>query len=590
MKASELKRRYLDFFIKKDHRLLPNVSLIPENDPSALFVNSGMHPLVPYLLGEPHPQGKRLVSNQRCLRTQDIESIGDSCHLTFFEMLGNWSLGDYWKKEVLEYSWEFLTKGLNLDPKKIFVSCFTGGKDAPRDEQTAKIWQSLGVSSSKIYFLGKKDNWWSVGETGPCGPDTEMFYDTGKKPCGASCQPGDNCGKYVEIWNDVFMEFNRLPNGKLEKLKQRNIDTGMGVERTTAILQGKKDVYQTELFSSLINQIEQISGKKYDHQNKRAMRVIADHLRAATFIIADGIEPSNVERGYVLRRLIRRAAVKMHQLGMGLTSVRDLGDICNGVVKVYEDYDNKYFKEEIKVRNLISKIISQEMNKFARSLDKGLKEFEKADDNQLNALLAFNLFQTYGFPLEVSEELFKKRRKTIDRNEFEKIYRKHQKLSCTTAKRIFKGGLAETSEKAVKYHTATHLLHQALREVLGSHIRQVGSNITSKRLRFDFAHSEKLTEKEIKKIEDLVNKKIKADLPVKMRAMSLDEARKKGALAFFDKRYGGKVKVYFIGDFSKEVCGGPHVTSLKKIGGVKIVREKSIGAGQRRIYAQLIEK
>ncbi len=584
MTASQLKKKYLDFFVKKGHKLLPNVSLIPEDDPSALFINSGMHPLVPYLLGETHPLGKKLVSNQRCLRTQDIKSVGDSCHLTFFEMLGNWSLGDYWKKEAIEWSWEFLIKELNLDKEKIFVSCFAGDKDAPRDEETAKIWESLGISKSKIYFLGKKDNWWSVGETGPCGPDTEMFYDTGQKPCGSKCQPGDNCGKYVEIWNDVFMEFNRLPNGKLEKLKQRNIDTGMGVERTTAVLQGKEDIYQTELFSGLINKIEEISGKKYE-SNQKTMRIIADHLKAAIFVAQDGVGPGNKERSYVMRRLIRRATVKMKQLDIVPSKI--IPTVCQEVIKTYE---SEYFNKESAYS--IDIVIRTEIDAFLQTMHRGVKLLQAKTN--VDGKLAFDLYQTYGFPFEVTLELLSQWGKLVNKKrieeEFNSELKKHQKLSQTSLKKKFAGGLADHSQQVTKLHTATHLLHQALREVLGSHVKQVGSNITPERLRFDFTHSEKLSKKEIKKVEDLINKKIKANLKVKMEVMSLEDAKKKGALAFFNQRYKDKVKVYSIGDFSKEVCGGPHVNSLSEIGGVKIIKEKSIGAGRRRIYAQLSQK
>jgi len=635
MTAPQLKKKYLDFFVKKGHKLLLNVSLIPEDDPSALFINSGMHPLVPYLLGEVHPLGKKLVSNQRCLRTQDIESVGDSCHLTFFEMLGNWSLGDYWKKEAMEWSWEFLTKELNLDPKRISVTCFAGDKDAPQDEETAKIWESLGIPKSKIFFLGRKDNWWSVGEKGPCGPDTEMFYDTGQKPCSSQCQPGDNCGKYVEIWNDVFMEFNRLPNGNLEKLKQRNIDTGMGVERTIAILQGKDDVYQTELFSGLIDQIEKESERNYEGEDKRAMRIIADHLRAATFIIADGIEPSNKEQGYVLRRLIRRAIRYGKLINLSQDFISKLTEV------VLKDFDADYpqLKDN---KERILKVLDDEREKFEKVIEDGLKKSEKIfskktpiepkkysqlmqledkkdffkqfyksfkrQDGKVNKFdtlpltkqeiakatisgkEAFDLYQTFGFPLEMIIELAQEKRLLIDPELCEEELRKHQKLSRANLKKKFAGGLADHSQEVTKLHTVTHLLHQALREVLGSHVKQVGSNITPERLRFDFTHPEKLSEKEIREVEDLINEKIKANLKVKMEVMSLDDAKRKGALAFFDQRYKDKVKVYSIGDFSKEVCGGPHVNSLSGIGGVKIVKEKSIGAGRRRIYAQLSQK
>ena len=595
MKASDLKKKYLDFFVKKGHQILSNVSLIPENDPSALFINSGMHPLIPYLLGETHPLGKRLVSKQRCLRTQDIEKIGNSSHLTFFEMLGNWSLGGYWKKEAIEWSWEFLTKELNLDHKRISVSCFAGDKDSPKDEESAKIWKSLGIPSERIYFLGKEENWWSVGETGPCGPDTEMFYDTGQKACGPDCRPGDNCGKYFEIWNDVFMEFNRLPNGKLEKLKQKNIDTGMGVERTAAMLQGKDDIYQTELFSGLINQIEEISKKKYEDNNQKAMRIIADHLRAATFAIADGVIPSNTETGYVVRRLIRRTIRYGRQLDINQLFTFKIAE------KVILSYQKEYshLKEN---QDLVLDQLQFEEEKFQKALQKGLKEFEKIINSDLidktkkiPGKSVFFLYETYGFPWELTAELAKEKGLLVAREEFFKFQKEHQEKSRVSSNKKFAGGLADHSQEVTKLHTATHLLHQALRQILGEQVRQVGSNITPERLRFDFTYSEKLTPGQIKEVEDLINEQITQDLVVKMEMMSLEKAKKQGALAFFTDKYGEKVKVYSIGDpstcsgqvFSQEVCGGPHVNSLGEIGRVKIMKEEAVGAGRRRIYARI---
>jgi alanyl-tRNA synthetase len=582
MKATDLKKKYFTFFVKKNHKILPNVSLVPENDPTALFINSGMHPLVPYLLGEPHPLGKRLVSNQRCLRTQDMEKIGNSSHLTFFEMLGNWSLGDYWKKEAIEWSWEFLNKELNLDPQRISISCFAGDKDSPKDEESAKIWESLGVPSSRIYFLGKEDNWWSVGETGPCGPDTEMFYEIGDQ--------------HFEIWNDVFMEFNRLPDGKLEKLKQRNIDTGMGVERTVAMLQGKEDIYQTELFSGLINQIEEIAREKYGEENQRAMRIIADHLRAATFAIADGVMPSNIEAGYVVRRLVRRAIRYGKQIGINrLFTFR--------VAKEVIDFYGKEYPSLQKNKELIFNQLQNEEEKFLRTLERGLKEFEKTisgligKTKKIDGKIIFHLYETYGFPIELIEELAGEKGLGVDKDGFEKAQEKHQEKSKVSLTKKFAGGLADHSQEVTKLHTATHLLHQALRQILGENVRQVGSNITPQRLRFDFTYPEKLTAEQIKQIEDLINEQIKKDLAVKMEMMSLEEAKKQGALAFFADKYGDQVKVYSIGPstgsgqvFSKEVCGGPHVNSLKKIGSVKIIKEETVGAGRRRIYAQIVEK
>jgi len=581
MTAKELKQKYLAFFVKKGHKKLPNVSLVPENDPTALFINSGMHPLVPYLLGEPHPLGKRLVSNQRCLRTQDIDEVGNMMHLTFFEMLGNWSLGDYWKKEAIEWSWEFLTKELGLEPKRIFVTCFAGDKDAPKDEEAAKIWQKIGIPKERIYFLGKKDNWWAVGDSGPCGPDTEMFYDTGKKKCGPKCRPGDNCGKYFEMWNDVFMEFNRLPTGKLEKLKQQNIDTGMGVERTAAMLQGKDDVYQTELFTSIIQTIEKISKKKYQGKNKKPMRIIADHLRAATFAIGDGVMPSNVEAGYIVRRLIRRAVFKMRQFPVDGSRLEASKKICQKIIKTYSSAYS-YLKKSPDIEIALI----EEVDKFEATLSRGIRFLGKYP--KLDGKIAFDVLQTYGIPFEVTQEIAAQKGQRIKKEDFEKEFKKHQEVSRAGMETKFAGGLADHSAVVTKLHTTTHLLHQALRDVLGDHIHQVGSNITPERLRFDFTYPEKLTEEQMKKVEEIINEKIKANLPVKIKTMTLAEARKKGALAFFGERYSDKVKVYVIGDYSQEVCGGPHVKSTKEIGSVKIIKEKAVGAGRRRIYAQLV--
>lgn len=585
MKADELREKFLSFFEKKGHKRLPSVSLIPEDDPSALFINSGMHPLVPYLLGQPHPEGKRLTSVQKCLRTNDIDKVGDSFHHTFFEMLGNWSLGDYFKKKAIEFSYEFLTRELKLAPNRLSVTVFKGDEEAPRDEETASLWQSVGIPKERIFYRGKEENWWQVGPVGPCGPDTEVFYDIDpkRKKCSPSCQPGCNCGKYFEIWNDVFMVFNRRKDGSLEKLPQKNVDTGLGLERTLAVLNGLDDDYQTELFRPIIKTIEEFSQKLYQGENRKAMRIIADHLKAATFIIADGIEPSNKDRGYVLRRLLRRAAVKMYQLRGGLTPVPAFEAICQRIIKIYE---GEYFKED-ESRQLVGRIIDQEMDRFAQALDKGLKKFEKASDEELNTLFAFDLFQTYGFPLEITEELFKQKGKSINKREFENIYKKHQELSRKAFQRLFKGGLANHSEEVIKLHTATHLLHGALRKILGNHVQQVGSNITPKRLRFDFTHPKPLTKEEIKKVEDLVNKNIKKNLKVEYETMTLDEAKKVGALAFFGQRYPEKVKVYSIGKFSKEVCAGPHVGFTGKLGRFMIKKEESSGASKRRIYAVL---
>jgi len=577
MTVGQLKEKYLKFFEERGHQKLANVSLVPENDPTALFINSGMHPLVPYLLGEPHPLGKKLVSLQRCLRTQDIEEVGDFTHLTFFEMLGNWSLGDYWKKEAIAWSYEFLTSQLGLDPKRLSVTCFAGDQDAPKDEETAKIWRSLGLPKERIHFLGKKDNWWAVGDAGPCGPDTEMFYDTGKKKCGPKCQPGCSCGKYFEVWNNVFMQFNKSKNGKLEKLKKPNIDTGMGVERMMTILEGKDDVYQISVLVNLIEQIEKIAGQKYQGKNQKPMRIIADHLRAAVFALADGVLFSNVGQGYVLRRLVRRT-IRYSRFFEAEKSF-----LAKTVPIIVDQYSRDY--PHLKRNQAqITRELKLEEERFKKTLKRGLKEIEKY--KSLNGKIAFYLYETHGFPLELTEEIARERDQKLNKQVFEKEFKKHQKLSRKGVAKKFTGGLADHSGVVKKLHTATHLLHQALRDVLGDHVCQSGSNITPERARFDFTHPEKLSDQEIEKVAKLVNQKIEDNLPVKMKIMSLEEAKKKGALAFFGEKYGEKVKVYSVGGYSKEICGGPHISFTGEIGHVKITKEESVGAGRRRIYLQ----
>jgi len=608
MIARELKDKYFAFFEKKGHKKLPNVSLVPKNDTTALFISAGMHPLVPYFLGEVHPQGKRLVSLQRCLRTTDIDKVGNPTHSSFFEMLGNWSLGDssssdgvgqggYWKKEAISWSFEFLTTQLRIDPRKLYVTCFAGDEDAPRDKESAEIWRQLGIPSSRIFFLGKNDNWWGpVGKTGPCGPDTEMFIDTGKKACSLRCKPGCSCGKYIEVWNDVFMEYERKvkkqKNGKkeyeLSKLKQKSVDTGMGVERVTAILQGKDDIYQTELFWPIIKKIGKLSGKNYKGRVKKPIRIIADHVKAATFLIIDGVLPSNKKQGYVLRRLLRRAAVKMFTLSKDLALEFALEEVAKSVLHL-KAYDS-YFVPK-KDEKLVSSIVGEEIARFSKTLEKGLKFASRI--KHFDGKAAFDLYQTYGFPFEITQELAFQADQEIKKEEFDKEFKKHQKISRADEARKFSGGLADYSEETTKLHTATHLLHQALREVLSDKVIQRGSNITPKRLRFDFSWSEKLSSEQIDKIEKLVNKKINQNLPVKMEVMSLSEAKKKGALALFGQKYGSQVKTYRIGNrlnpFSFEVCGGPHVDFTGSLGKFKIIKEESAGAGVRRIYACLVE-
>ena len=584
MVAEQLKKEYIDFFVKRGHKKLPNVSLVPENDPTTLFISAGMQPLVPYLLGAPHPLGKRLVSVQRCLRTGDIAEVGNVFHNTFFEMLGNWSLGDYWKRESLAWSYEFLTKILGLDPKRFHVTVFKGDRNAPRDSESEKIWLSLGIPKERIYPLPKEDNWWEAGETGPGGPDSEIFYDIGKPACGSGCRPGDGCGRFFEMWNNVFMEYNRKSDGSYEKLEQKNVDTGMGVERTTAVLENRDDIYQTGLFTDLIHEIEEISGEKYQGEHKKPMRIIADHLRAATFVIAEGIAPSNVDRGYVLRRLIRRAIRHARLLGIKEDFTPRIAQIVVG------DY-GKIYPALVRNQAKIFYELNQEEEKFGKTLKKGLKKFEKTisqlKENTLPGEEVFHLYDTFGFPFELTCELAKERGLKVDEAGFKKALAAHQEKSRAGAAKKFVGGLAERGVETTKLHTATHLLHQALRDVLGSHVRQAGSNITPQRLRFDFNHPKKLTEKEVKDIEKIVNQKIAADLPVKFGIMSLEEARKQGALAFFGEKYPEKIKVYFIGSYSKEVCGGPHVSSTGELGRVKIIKSESIGSGIQRIYAVL---
>jgi alanyl-tRNA synthetase len=591
MTANELRQKYFDFFISKGHKLIPSASLIPENDPTALFTSAGMHPLVPYLLGEPHPLGKRLVSAQKCLRTDDIDEVGNNVHHTFFQMLGNWSLGDYFKREMIPWSFEFLTdeKWLGIPKEKLAVSVFAGDDDAPFDQESYDLWIGLGIPEKRIAKLPKKNNWWGpVGLTGPCGPDSEMFYWSGVGEAPAIFDPEDK--NWVEIWNDVFMEYNKKDDETYEPLKQKNVDTGMGLERTLAVLNGFDDNYKTDLFWPIIEEIQEYTGKNYE-ENKKEFRIIADHLRAATFLIVDGVEPSNKAQGYVSRRLLRRSAVKMYQLNGGLTPIPGFQGIAAEILRIY---DGIYF-DQAKTRDLVFKVIDEEMEKFAISLDNGLKELEKLKDDQLNTLNAFNLYQTHGFPFEVAKELIEKRGGKVDNLEFDDIYKKHQELSRTASAGMFKGGLSEQSEITTKYHTATHLLNAALKQVLGDHVSQKGSNITSERLRFDFPNPEKLSEEQVKKVEDLVNEKIKENLPVTMETMSLEEAKKTNANAVFSDRYTDQVKVYSIDSpstssgrpFSVEVCGGPHADFTGKLGKFKIIKEESAGAGIRRLYAIL---
>jgi len=579
MTSRDLIEKYLTFFKDRGHAVIPSAPLVPENDPSVLFTTAGMHPLAPYLLGESHPGGKRLIDNQLCLRTDDIDEVGDVLHHTFFEMLGNWSLGDYWKKDSITWSYEFLTKELGLDPKKIWVTCFEGDSDAPKDTESSEVWKSLGIPEEKIFFYGKKDNWWGpAGEIGPCGPDSEIFYDATGKPHGLDCRPGDNCGRFFEIWNNVFMQYNKTKEGKFKPLKYKNVDTGMGVDRTTAVVSGLSDDYKVpDLWKRILDSISKISGKQYEG-NERTFRIIADHARAAAFVISEDVFPGNKERGYILRRLIRRAVRFGRTLGINESFFSKVSK------SVVENYGSWYPILQEKSDQIEKTIIDEEV-RFRKTLERGLKEIEKIDE--LNGKIAFYFYETYGFPLELTEELAKERGQKIEKKTFEKEFKKHQELSRTASVGMFKGGLVDSSEDVTKLHTVTHLLHASLRKVLGDHVSQKGSNITSERLRFDFSHPNKLTDEEIKEVQDLINEQIKKDLPVTFEEMTLPEAIRKGALHFFGEKYGEKVKVYSIGSFSREVCGGPHVTRTGEIGSVRIIKQEKIGAGIIRVYVAL---
>ena len=583
MKAIEIRNKYLNYFKNHGHKVIPSAPLIPENDPSVLFTTAGMQPLVPYLLGEKHPEGTRLTDYQKCLRTNDIDEVGDNRHLTYFEMLGNWSLGDYFKEESVAMSFEFLTKELGIPVEKLSVTCFAGDEDAPRDEITAECWKKAGIPEDRIYYYGKDDNWWIAGEEGPCGPDTEMFYDTGKPACSPDCQPSCDCGKYVEIWNNVFMEYYKTKDGKYEKLKQHNVDTGLGLERMTMLLQGKETPFDTELFAPIMEKLEEI--EKVDDIASR--RIVAEHLRASMMVIADGGRPSNIDRGYVLRKLIRRMSRHLNKLQVDLSELEGLIDLDIDILK-------EMYPELEKNRDTIKQVITEEKDKFMKTLAHGEKEFEKAinkakneNKNVIDGQTIFKLYETYGFPPEITADLAREQGFEIDNSEFEKLFKEHQEKSRMGSEQKFKGGLAEQNEKTIAYHTATHLLHKALQIVLGEHATQKGSNITTERLRFDFSHPEKMTKEQLQQVEDIVNEQIKRDLPVTCEEMTLEEAKKSGAMGLFENKYGDKVKVYTIGDFSKEICGGPHVSHTGELGHFKIKKEESSSAGVRRIKAVL---
>ena len=651
LSSNELRALFLKFFQKKGHSVIPSASVIPENDPTVLFTTAGMHPLVPYLLGQKHPQGTRLTDVQKCIRTGDIDEVGDMSHLTFFEMLGNWSLGDYFKDQMIPWSWEFLTspEWLGIDPDKLAFTVFEGDEDCPRDEEAANLWRKCGVKDDHLFYLPKEHNWWGpAGVTGPCGPDTEMFIIT-KKPCGPDCSPACHCGAYLEIWNDVFMQYNKQKDGSFIPLTQKNVDTGMGLERTICVLNGKKSVYETDAFTGILAKIEELCGKKYtpDDENTRAFRIVADHMRTSTFIIGDprGIGPSNVGQGYILRRLIRRAV----RYGMGLSLQEGF---TAEIAKVIIDQYKAVYPELEQNKAFVLEQLTLEEGRFARTLKQGEKEFDKvmnnlrrtreamekilADDtlaaaeeavkthvlrpqpdmvsaieavkagdlakvkaecqkihdslNVIDGRSAFKLYDTYGFPIEITKELAAENGLTVDEADFAKRFEQHQATSRSGAEQIFKGGLADHSEQTTCLHTATHLLQAALRKVLGDEVHQKGSNITAERLRFDFTFGRKVTPEELAQVEALVNEAIAAKVPITMEEMTVSEAKAQGAMGLFESKYGEVVRVYTMGPYSKEICGGPHANNTGDLVSFKIIKEEASSAGVRRIKATIGRK
>ena len=587
--SSELRSMFLKFFKDHGHAVISSASVIPENDPTVLFTTAGMHPLVPYLMGAKHPAGKRLTDVQKCVRTGDIDDVGDFSHLTFFEMLGNWSLGDYFKEQMIPWSWEFLTSPeyLGLPKDRLAFSVFAGDADCPRDEESAQLWRNCGVADDHIFFLPKENNWWGpAGITGPCGPDTEMFIITDKEPCGPNCSPACSCGRYLEIWNDVFMQYNKKADGTFEPLEQKNVDTGMGLERTICVLNGKKSVYETDLFADILKKISELSGKEYgsDEMTTRAFRIIADHMRTATFIMGDdrGVSPSNVDQGYVLRRLIRRAV----RYGMGIGMPEGFtGEVAKVIIEQYKDVYPELKRNEA----FVLEQLSLEESRFARTLKQGNREFEKlvekVQDGQIDGVSAFHLYDTYGFPVEMTEELARERGLTVDMDGFHDCFRRHQATSQAGAEQRFKGGLADNSEQSARLHTATHLLHAALRKVLGPEVAQKGSNITAERLRFDFSFGRKMTKEELAEVERLVNEAIESHTPITCEEMTVAQAKEQGAIGLFESKYGEKVKDYTMGPYSKEICGGPHAQNTGDLVSFKIKKEESSSAGVRRIKA-----
>ncbi|MEG3037790.1 MAG: alanine--tRNA ligase [Clostridia bacterium] len=580
MKAIEIREKYLKFFESKNHKVISGAKLIPENDPTVLFTTAGMHPLVPYLTGENHPQGTRLTDYQKCLRTDDIDEVGDNRHLTFFEMLGNWSLGDYFKQDSIRYSYEFLKDQLHIDMNRISVTCFAGDEHSPKDEEAADVWKTCGIPEERIYFYPAKENWWGpAGITGPCGPDTEIFLDTGKEACGKDCQPSCDCGKYVEIWNNVFMQYNKNEDGSYTPLVKKNVDTGMGLERLTFLMQGVNDVFETELFAPVIKKIEELSA----NCNPESARIIADHMRASALLIVDGVTPSNLGQGYILRRLIRRSIRHMRKTEMNPDSITTLVEtLANNMSEMYP--------EVLENLELIKTEFKKEKNRFMNTLLKGEKEFSKIltklkEENKtiIEGPTVFRLYDTFGFPPEVTAELAKENNLQIDEAQYKICFEEHQEKSRQDAKGTFKGGLADNSEETTKYHTAVHLLLESLQRILGDHVYQKGSNITAERARFDFANPEKVQRDVLDQIENMINEQIDRNLTVTCEEMSVEEARAAGAKGIFDSKYGELVKVYTVGDFSKEICGGPHVENTGKLKHVKIKKEEAVSSGVRRI-------
>lgn len=589
--ASELREKYLQFFKEKGHAVIPSASIIPENDPTVLFTPAGMHPLVPYLLGEKHPEGVRLCDVQKCIRTIDIDEVGDDSHCTFFEMLGNWSLGDYFKEDSIKWSYEFLTSNewLNLDVNKIAISVFAGDEDAPRDEVSAGIWQECGIPKDRIFYLPKKHNWWIAGDAGPCGPDTEIFIITDKEPCSDNCSPACECGRYLEIWNNVFMEYNKKTDGTYESLQKKNVDTGMGLDRTIAVLQGKSSVYETDLFAPIIAKLEELSGAKYnqDKETTISMRIMADHMRTATFMLGDekGITPSNMDQGYILRRLIRR--VVRHGAKLSWEN-GNAWKIASVVIDIYKDV----YPELVANKSRIHDELNKEEARFAKTLQRGLKEFEKVTTNMvsgstMDGKTAFRLYDTFGFPIEITVEMAQEKGLNVNVEGFNEAFKEHQAKSSAGAEQKFKGGLADDTEATSNLHTATHLLHAALRDMFGDTVEQKGSNITAERLRFDFSFPRKVERAECDKLEEWVNSAIETGIPITLEEMSVDEAKEKGAIGLFSSKYGNTVKVYSIEGYSKEICGGPHAKNTGDLGRFKIQKEQSSSSGVRRIKAVL---